>query len=61
MRIEVRGGAIRCFSAPHRHLQLEHLVHLVVLVAQVDKDTLNNTEQVLEGWQRLEVLLRWGA
>ena len=30
-------------TGAHRHLQHEHLVHLVVLVAQVDNDTLNNT------------------
>ena len=27
----------------HRHLQLEHLVHLVVLLAQGNSDTLNIT------------------
>ena len=29
-------------AGAHQHLQLEHLVHLVVLVAQVENDTLNN-------------------
>ena len=30
-------------TGAHRHPHLEHLVHLVVLVAQVENDTLNNT------------------
>ena len=37
----------------HGHHYLEHLVHLVVLVAQMENDALTDTRMILEDGRRL--------
>ena len=45
------------FTGAHRHHHLDLLVHLVVLVAQVENDTLTNIERYRGGQVALATIL----